>query len=93
MSNKLKTRSDKANLRLCDFFFAGVLSSKAETSLMISETVVPSGVEAVPLLREAQIQFMAGELGSHQISPDCARSGKSDVTPVRVGTPIQIKKE
>jgi len=38
--------------------------------------VCPSGVVgALPLSREARVQFPARELGSHQISPDGARAG------------------
>jgi len=38
--------------------------------------ISPSGVVgALPLSREARVQFPAGELGSHQISPDGVRAG------------------
>jgi len=46
------------------------------SSHQFSDLGSPSGVVgALPLSREARVQFPAGELGSHQISPDGARAG------------------
>jgi len=49
----------------------------------------PSGVvEALPLSREAWVQFPAGELGSHQISPNSVRARNLMRSQLRWGLPL-----
>jgi len=52
----------------------------------------PSGVAGAPLLlREAWVQFPTAELGSHQISLDGGRAGKSDATLLyNVGPSLEV---
>jgi len=49
----------------------------------------PCGVVgALPLSQEARVQFPAGELGSHQISPDGARAGNLMQSQIGWGLPL-----
>jgi len=57
--------------------------------LLLTNRTGPSGVVgALPLSREARVQFPAGELGSHQISPDGARAGNLVRPQIGWGLPL-----